>query len=171
MSESNVNYYEILGVKEEATEEEIRKAYRKLALKWHPDKHVEKKQEAENKFKSISEAYSVLSDAEKKREYDNMRRFGVRRQGERAHYDFESHFDPYDIFKNFFKNDPFADDDFFGGRGSMFKNFGGFEFDDRFESNFGSGGFSSFNSSSTTAGRGVSKSVKKTTQIMYVIKK
>jgi curved DNA-binding protein CbpA len=163
MSDATVNYYEVLGVKEDSSDEEIRKAYRKLALIWHPDKHAENKQDAENKFKSISEAYSVLSDPQKKREYDNMRSYGG---GRGAHFDFDMHFDPYDIFKNFFRNDPFADDDFFGGRGSMFKNFGGFGFDDRFGSDFGSGGFSSFSSSSTTGGRGMSKSVKKTTQIM-----
>ena len=62
------DYYEILGVSKEATPEEIRKAYKRLALKWHPDKHVDDKKEAEEKFKEIAEAYSVLSDPDKKRE-------------------------------------------------------------------------------------------------------
>ena len=61
------DYYEVLGVKKEATPQEIRKAYKKLAIKWHPDKNPDNKEEAENRFKEISEAYSVLSDPEKKK--------------------------------------------------------------------------------------------------------
>ena len=68
------DYYEILGVKRDATEEEIRKAYRKLVAKWHPDKWVngtdEEKRTAEEKIKEINEANDVLSDAEKRRNYD-----------------------------------------------------------------------------------------------------
>ena len=70
MSSSEKDYYAVLGVSKEATPEEIRKAYKKLAIKWHPDKHVDDKKEAEEKFKEIAGAYSVLSDPEKKREYD-----------------------------------------------------------------------------------------------------
>ena len=57
------DYYEILGIKRDATENEIKKAYRKLALKWHPDKNQDNKSEAELKFKEISEAYNVLSES------------------------------------------------------------------------------------------------------------
>ncbi len=65
------DYYEILGVDKKATEPEIKKAYRKLALKYHPDKAPDdKKQEYEKKFKEISEAYRVLSDKEKRSQYD-----------------------------------------------------------------------------------------------------
>lgn len=65
------NYYEILEIDKTASEEEIKKAYRKGALKWHPDKHPDAtKAEAEQKFKAISEAHNVLSDPEKKRIYD-----------------------------------------------------------------------------------------------------
>jgi DnaJ-class molecular chaperone len=67
------DYYEILGVKKTATEEEIKKAYRALAKKFHPDKNKGNK-EAENKFKGISEAYAVLSDKEKREQYDRMGR-------------------------------------------------------------------------------------------------
>lgn len=68
------DYYKILGVERDADEESIKKAYRKLALKWHPDRHKGDEQEtAEAKFKRISEAYEVLSDSEKRRKYD---RFG-----------------------------------------------------------------------------------------------
>src|ERR1043166_5434268 len=65
------DYYQILGVKKNATDDEIKKAYRTLAKKYHPDKNKGNK-EAENKFKEISEAYAVLSDGEKRAQYDRM---------------------------------------------------------------------------------------------------
>lgn len=58
------DYYEVLEVTKTATAVDVKKAYRKLALKWHPDKNPDKKEEAEKKFKEISEAYEVLSDGE-----------------------------------------------------------------------------------------------------------
>lgn len=74
----NKDYYSILGVDKNASDEDIKKAFRKLSLKWHPDKHVNdseaEKKAAEEKFKDIAEAYGVLSDKEKREKYD---RFGT----------------------------------------------------------------------------------------------
>ena len=67
------DFYEILGVGSEATADEIKKAYRKLAQKHHPDANPDD-QEAEEKFKEISEAYATLSNAEQRKEYDQVRR-------------------------------------------------------------------------------------------------
>lgn len=66
------SYYDILDISKSATKEDIRKAYRKLSLKWHPDRHqsASDKMTAEEKFKKISEAYTVLSDEEQRRKYD-----------------------------------------------------------------------------------------------------
>lgn len=74
MSQPKKDYYEILEVDKNSSEEEITKAYRKLAMKWHPDRHKEpeKKKLAEEKFKEITEANSILSDPEKKRRYDDF---------------------------------------------------------------------------------------------------
>lgn len=68
------DYYNILGLDKNSSQEDIKKAYRKLAIKWHPDKN-EGSKEAEDKFKEISEAYDVLSNQDKKSKYDNLNRF------------------------------------------------------------------------------------------------
>jgi molecular chaperone DnaJ len=73
---TNKDYYKVLGVSQQATEEEIKKAYRKLALKYHPDRNPGNK-EAEEKFKEAAEAYRVLSDSEKRKRYDQFGAAGV----------------------------------------------------------------------------------------------
>ncbi len=76
----NTDYYQILGVAKTATQEEIKAAYRKLAMKYHPDRNPGNK-EAEEKFKEAAEAYQVLSDAEKRKRYDQFANKVVRRHG------------------------------------------------------------------------------------------
>ena len=66
------NYYDILGVSEKADADEIKKVYRKLAQQYHPDRNPDKP-DAEERFKEVQEAYSVLSDAKKRKHYDRMR--------------------------------------------------------------------------------------------------
>ena len=70
------DYYEVLGIEKGASEEEIKRAFRKMALKYHPDRNQGDK-EAEEKFKEVNEAYSVLSDPELKKKYDMFGHAGV----------------------------------------------------------------------------------------------
>lgn len=73
------DYYQILGVTEKADAEEIKRVYRKLAFKFHPDRNPSNKKESEDRFKEISEAYYVLSDPKRREEYDLFRRVGYTR--------------------------------------------------------------------------------------------
>ncbi|CAI9089318.1 OLC1v1023876C1 [Oldenlandia corymbosa var. corymbosa] len=73
-----VDYYKILGVDRKASDDDLKKAYRKLAMKWHPDKNPTNKKEAEAKFKQISEAYDVLSDPQKRAVYDQYGEEGLK---------------------------------------------------------------------------------------------
>eukprot|EP00069_Balaena_mysticetus_P020325 bmy_12876T0 len=115
-----VDYYEVLGVHRHASAEDIKKAYRKLALKWHPDKNPENKEEAERKFKQVAEAYEVLSDAKKRDIYDKYGKEGLNSGGGGgSHFDSACGFgftfrNPDDVFREFFGGrDPFSFD-FFG---------------------------------------------------------
>ncbi|MBI4467328.1 MAG: molecular chaperone DnaJ [Acidobacteria bacterium] len=95
------DYYEVLGVARGAADEEIKKAYRRAALQWHPDRNPHNQQEAEERFKEVTEAYSVLIDREKRAAYD---RYGHAGLGSRAFTGFdESIFADFsDIFGDFF---------------------------------------------------------------------
>lgn len=75
-----VDYYKILQVDKNATDDDLKKAYRKLAMKWHPDKNPTNKKQAEAKFKEISEAYEVLSDSQKRAVYDQYGEEGLKGQ-------------------------------------------------------------------------------------------
>ena len=66
------DYYEILGVNKSATDDELKKAFRKMAKKYHPDANPDNKAEAEAKFKEVNEAYEVLSDPQKRKMYDQF---------------------------------------------------------------------------------------------------
>ena len=103
------DYYEVLNIDRSASAEQIKRAYRKLALKYHPDRNPDD-QEAEQRFKEASEAYEVLSDPDKRQRYDQFGHAGLR--GTSSH-DF-SHMDASDIFSMF--EDIFGGD-MFGGRG------------------------------------------------------
>lgn len=108
------DYYDTLGVKPDASDAEIKRAYRKLARKYHPD--VSKEAGAEEKFKSVNEAYEALKDAERRSEYDNLRAGGYRAGDE-------------------FRPPP----NWQGGRGGGQGGFQGEDFSDFFESVFGRG--------------------------------
>lgn len=90
------DYYGILGVSRDADEKKIKKAYKELALKWHPDRNIDNKAEAEEKFKNISKAYAVLNDPEKKRLYDLGGEEAVQQGGAGPGIN------PEDIFANLF---------------------------------------------------------------------
>lgn len=99
---NTANYYKILGVNERADEAEIKRAYRKLALKYHPDRNPGDKF-AEDKFKKVTEAYRILSDVKRRADYDRSRSSTSTRTGYHSPYRTQhSHFDDvFDIFDNF----------------------------------------------------------------------
>jgi molecular chaperone DnaJ len=110
---ANKDYYEILNVSRDASQEDIKKAYRKLALKYHPDANPNNKEESEKKFKEIGAAYSVLSDPEKRARYDQFGSADTANNG--AGFDFRNFYgegmDDFGSFSDIFES-------FFGGGGS-----------------------------------------------------
>lgn len=112
------DYYEVLGVSKNATPEELKRNYKKLALRYHPDRC--KDPDAKDKFQEISEAYETLSDKDKRAQYDQ---FGFNGLGSGSPFT-SSGFNPFDLFKSHFKGmgSPFEEDD--GGFNPF--NFGGF---------------------------------------------
>ena len=126
---SDTDYYQVLGLKKGATAEEIKKAYRKLAVKYHPDKNPGNK-EAEDRFKEINEAYAVLSDPQKKQQYDQFGSAGFHQRYSQE--DIFRGFDVGDLFKEFgFSTDDIFGRMFGGGGGGSFQQRGGFGFGGR----------------------------------------
>jgi curved DNA-binding protein len=107
-----MDYYEVLGVKKDSSTQDIKKAYRKLAMKYHPDRNKGDK-EAEEKFKKVSEAYAVLSDPEKRKQYDTFGASG-----------FQQRYSQEDIFRGFDLGDILKEFGL-GGMGGSFRTSGG----------------------------------------------
>jgi len=106
------DYYEVLGVTRTAAVDEIKSAYRKAALKWHPDRNPENKADSEVKFRECTEAYSVLSDAQKRQIYDTYGHAGLSSSGVGQGFDHTVFQDFHDIFGDFF-----GFEDLFGSAG------------------------------------------------------
>lgn len=119
------DYYEILGVGKSASADEIKKAYRKVAMQYHPDRNPGNK-EAEEKFKEAAEAYEILSDADKRTQYDRYGHAGVSGNGRGGYGGGGGGMNMDDIFSQF--GDIFGDDvfgSFFGGGGQRSRGGGG----------------------------------------------
>ena len=146
------DYYKTLGVERGASDDDIKKAYRKMALKYHPDKN--KSPGAEEKFKDIAEAYDVLSDSQKREIYDKYGEEGLKGGGsgpgpDGSQFTYTFHGDPHETFRMFFGGeDPFASMFNFGGGapgGGMF-SFGSnhMDVDDDHFGGFGGAGVHGF---------------------------
>ncbi|KFK27831.1 hypothetical protein AALP_AA8G435600 [Arabis alpina] len=126
-----LDYYNILKVNRNATEDDLKKSYRRLAMKWHPDKNPNTKTEAEAKFKQISEAYEVLSDPQKRAVYDQYGEEGlsdIPPPGSTGNNGRASGFNPRnaeDIFAEFFGSSPFGFGSAGPGRSMRFQSDGG----------------------------------------------
>ena len=130
------NYYQILGVPENASHEDIKRAFRKLAFKHHPDTNPGNEKQAEERFKEINEAYGVLGDSVNRQRYDQAKKGGF------ADYEAGFQYSQQDIFRSTFANQTMSDElrrmfaqtglrfdqdflnrVFFGGRGAIFQVF------------------------------------------------
>jgi ribonuclease P protein component len=140
------DYYAILSLPKDANGQVIKRAYRREAVKWHPDKNMDNKEAAEERFKEIAEAYDVLSDPQKRAVYDKYGEDGLKSGGgapppseefvagaaqQPPHFNYRFNGDPHSVFANFFRDsfersssfagDPFSQPDafeeLFGGRG------------------------------------------------------
>ncbi|XP_072179568.1 dnaJ homolog subfamily B member 6-B-like isoform X1 [Diadema setosum] len=157
------DFYRVLNVAKTASPDDIKKAYRRLALKWHPDKNPNNKFEAEKKFKEIAEAYEILSDEKKREVYDRYGLDGLQRHSAGGghggfndfgdfgrmggfHFEFRS---PDDIFREFFgTSDPFSA--FFGESRRRTPE----SHDSLFQDSFFNSGFPSFGHSMFPPGHG-----------------
>jgi curved DNA-binding protein len=127
------DYYSLLGIDRQASEEQIKKAYRKMAMKYHPDRNKDNPK-AEDQFKKISEAYAVLSDGEKRKQYDRFGADGFRQKFSQE--DIFRNFNADEIFQNFgFRPGPGGDP--FQGIHEMFSGGGGGGFGQTFGDMFG----------------------------------
>uniref|UniRef100_A0A368UIB8 J domain-containing protein n=1 Tax=Glycine max TaxID=3847 RepID=A0A368UIB8_SOYBN len=123
-----LDYYNVLKVNRNASEDDLKKAYRKLAMKWHPDKNPTNKKEAEATFKQISEAYEVLSDPQKRVVYDQYGEEGLKDRPPPGNEPASSGFNPRnaeDIFAEFFGSSPFGFGSSGPGRSKRFPSDGG----------------------------------------------
>jgi len=135
------DYYAVLGVSESASQDDIKRAFRRLAMQYHPDRNLGKEEWAEERFKSINEAYAVLGDVSGRRDYDRMRRLGFSDRG--AQYAQRRHYSQDQVFKDAFGSpylfeelarmfrqsglrfdEAFVDGLFFGGKGYVFSGSG-----------------------------------------------
>lgn len=194
---SKFDYYKVLGLQPSCTQQEIKSAYRKLAMKWHPDKNPNNKKEAEEKFKQIAEAYETLSKPDKRKTYDDIREsksnfntnqgynYDPYNQGyDQYNYNYEPNYqqkqykysksDPYQknnlydfgfnefsferaeqIFRDFFKEEGFFENEFFGGSFDGMKR----ELDKEWNKN------DMFSQNQNVLNRGLSKSISSSTVI------
>lgn len=106
-----VDYYKVLGLQKNASQDDIRKSYGRLALQWHPDKNPSNKEEAEKKFKAVAEAYEVLSDAQKRSLYDRSVKESISHRARSPSMGHNSFFDATYVFQD--PNE--ISRDFFGG--------------------------------------------------------
>ena len=100
MTTSKRDYYDVLGITRDASEEDVKKAFRKLALEFHPDRN--RSEGAEARFKEVNEAYQVLSDAKKRADYDRFGHAAVGANGGRGFDGFDNFSGFGDIFDAFF---------------------------------------------------------------------